>query len=306
MERRAPARREGTADDQSAEQELGAPGLRLRILPHEIVFGAFLLITWIRLVAAAGFLTVPALGFLSFLVASGVVIAWAKANPSPLRWRIRLLFYPSVMGLAFYLLTPAMKLLAVPKADALLNGWDTALFGTNLSVAWQGFSPPLFTDLMMAGYLFYFLYLVGGPATYCVRDLPKFRLLMVGLFTVHGLGFLGYTIWPAGGPHVHLSFDQPLIGGRFTRLMAPVVITGSNGVDVFPSLHLAVSLYLLGFDWRFDRRRFWWVFAPCVTLWVSTIYLRYHYFVDLLAGAILAAVGWSVATWWARTKQTEH
>ena len=305
-ERRASVRREGLVCDSQAEQEISVPALRLSVLPHEIVFGTFLLVTWLRLVAAGGFITMPALAFLSFLVGSAMVIAWAKANPSPLRWRIRLLYYPAVMGLAFYMLTPAMKILNLPKADALLNGWDTALFGMNLSVAWQGFSPPLLTDLMMAGYLFYFLYLVGGPATYCVRDLPKFRLLIVGLFTVHGLGFLGYTIWPAGGPHLHLTFDQPLVGSWFTRLMAPVIITGSNGVDVFPSLHLAVSLYLLGFDWRFDRRRFWWVLAPCVTLWVSTLYLRYHYFVDLLAGAALAAVGWAVAAWWARTKQTEH
>jgi membrane-associated phospholipid phosphatase len=31
---------------------------------------------------------------------------------------------------------------------------------------------------------------------------------------------------------------------------------------------------------------------------VSTIYLRYHYFADLLAGAALTVVGWTVAAWW--------
>jgi membrane-associated phospholipid phosphatase len=297
-ERQSPTQRVGSTNNLHAESESGAHAIRFALLPHEIVFNAFLGITWIRLVLAGGALSLPGLAFLAYFVTSFAVIAWARANPTPLRWRIRLLFYPSIMGLAFMLLRSAMALIGTPKVDALLNGWDIALLGANLSVAWQGFYPPLLTDAMMAGYLFYFIYLVGGPATYCVRDLPKFRLLMVGLFTVHGLGFLGYTIWPAGGPHLHLTFDQPLVGTLFTRVMTPVVNGGSNGVDVFPSLHLAVSLYLLGFDWRFNRRRFWWVLTPCVVLWVSTIYLRYHYFVDLLAGAVLAAVGWAVAAWW--------
>lgn len=265
------------------------------VLPHELVFSAFLLITWIRLAAHGALWSAPGIAFLIFILATAGVIAWAAVNPNPLRWRIRLLFYPVLMGASFYMLTPAMALLNVPKADALLNGWDTALLGTNLSVAWQPFISPWLTDVMMAAYLFYFIYLIGGPATYCVRDLPKFRLLFVGMFSVMGLGYLGYTIWPATGPYAHLAFERPLAGSWFTAMAVPVVKEGSNGVDVFPSLHLAVSLYLLGFDWRYDRRRFWWVLAPCVLLWISTIYLRYHYFVDLLAGVVLAAVGWAVA-----------
>jgi membrane-associated phospholipid phosphatase len=66
-------------------------------------------------------------------------------------------------------------------------------------------------------------------------------------------------------------------------------------VDVFPSVHVAASLYLLRFDWRHWRRRFWWVLAPCIVLWLSTLYLRFHYFVDLLAGAAVALVGWWIA-----------
>jgi membrane-associated phospholipid phosphatase len=272
----------------------------MRVLPHEVVFTAFLLITWVRLVAKGHLLSVPAMAFLAFLLLSAGMIRWAAANPTSTRWRLRLLFYPTLMGASFYSLTPAMTLMNVPNADALLNSWDVALLGQNLSVACQRLGSPWLTDLMMAGYLFYFVYLIGGPATYCIKDLPRFKLCIVGMFVVMGFGYLGYTLWPAGGPHKHLAFDRPLEGSWFTALAAPVILKGSNGVDVFPSIHLAVSLYLLGFDWRFDRRRFAWVLGPCVVLWVSTIYLRYHYFVDLLAGAALAAAGWVVTVWWAR------
>ena len=66
---------------------------------------------------------------------------------------------------------------------------------------------------------------------------------------------------------------------------------GSNTVDVFPSVHVAASLYLLLFDWQHWRRRFWWVLVPCTVLWWSTLYLRFHYFVDLLAGVAVALIG---------------
>ena len=238
------------------------PGRGCAVLPHEIVFSGFLLLTWIRLIASGHGASVPAFAFLAFILLSVITIGWAAATPSPFRWRIRLLFYPALMGASFYTLTPAMAQLKVPSADTLLHGWDTALLGTNLSVAAERITTPWLTDVMMAGYLFYFIYLVGGPATYCVRDLSRFRLLFVGLFSVMGLGYIGYTIWPAAGPQEHLAFEQPLTGSWFTAMAAPVIKGGSNGVDVFPSLHLAVSLYLLGFDWCFDRRRFWWVLVP--------------------------------------------
>ena len=66
-------------------------------------------------------------------------------------------------------------------------------------------------------------------------------------------------------------------------------------MDCFPSLHCAVSSYILFFDRRHRRWRFWLYLVPCVGLWVSTLYLRYHYFVDLVAGfALSAAALWFV------------
>jgi membrane-associated phospholipid phosphatase len=65
---------------------------------------------------------------------------------------------------------------------------------------------------------------------------------------------------------------------------------GSNRVDVFPSLHCAVSTYMLVFDSWYKRWRFRIYALPCVGLWISTIYLRYHYFIDVIVGFALAAV----------------
>ena len=199
------------------------------------------------------------------------------------------------MGLSFYTLATAVPLLGVPTADALLARLDYSLLGVTPALALASVHLPWFTDLMVVAYLFFFYILIVGPGWYCIHDLARFRACFAGLFTTYALGFLGYTVLPAAGPHLSMTELPPLQGGALTRLMLPLVSQGSNGVDVFPSIHCAASLYLLAFDFQHYRRRFWWLLLPCIALWVSTVYLRYHYVVDLLGGVLIAAVGIAVA-----------
>jgi membrane-associated phospholipid phosphatase len=72
--------------------------------------------------------------------------------------------------------------------------------------------------------------------------------------------------------------------------MLAIYPLGTNGADVFPSLHCAVSAFILGFDARHDPRAFRRWMLPVIGLWLSTIYLRFHYFVDVAAGFALAAL----------------
>jgi hypothetical protein len=195
----------------------------------------------------------------------------------------------------------AVPLLGNPKVDAMLLAWDRALVGETPALAWAKLGNPWLVDLSMAGYLFFFLYLVAGPGWYCVRDLTLFRKCIVGLLTMYGLSFLGYTFFPAGGPHRFMTFTAPLEGGWLLDWTLKPVNNGSNCVDVFPSVHLAATLYLLVFDWWHFRRRFWWALIPCGLLWFSTLYLRFHYFVDLIAGVGVAVVGLAMAHWYERT-----
>jgi membrane-associated phospholipid phosphatase len=160
-------------------------------------------------------------------------------------------------------------------------------------------------DLAMAGYLFFFYYLIAGPGRYCLRDVRLFRKCMVGLFTMYGLAFTGYTVMPAGGPHRYLTFATPLHGPWLLDWTIKTVNRASNSVDAFPSVHLAATLYLLLFDWKHARRRFWLVLLPCLLLWFSAMYLRFHYFVDMLAGMGVGLAGWWVAEKYAAATRTQ-
>lgn len=264
------------------------------VLPHEWVFGTFLLATGARLFAnsAARSLSVVYFGCLAFALA---LVFWTERSPTPWRWRIRLASYFVVMGISFYAMRAGVLLLGTPRVDDLLQQWDRNLLGETPAVALEPWLYPPLEDLSMAGYLFFFYYLLAGPAHYCFRDIPLFRKCIVGLFTMYGFAFIGYTLFPAGGPHFSLSFHTALHGPWLVDRTLAAINRGSNTVDVFPSVHVAATVYLLLFDWQHWRRRFWWVLAPCILLWWSTLYLRFHYFVDLLAGVAVALIGWWVA-----------
>lgn len=265
------------------------------VLPHEWIFGAYLLLTGLRLFVHGGAARPWSFLFFGcFLAASGIFF-WAEQNPTPWRWRVRLLFYPCAMGVAFYAMGTAVPLLGQPKVDRLLLGWDRALIGETPAVAWEPWLRPWAEDIAMACYIFFFYYLVWGPGHYCVKNLRLFRKCIVGLFTMYGLAFTCYTVMPAGGPWRWMAFTTPLHGPWVLDWTLNPVNAGSNAVDVFPSVHLAASLYLLLFDWRHGRRRFWLYLLPCAVLWFSTMYLRFHYFVDLLAGAVIALFSWGMA-----------
>ena len=265
------------------------------VLPHEWVFGTYLLLTGLRLFVHGGAAWIWSFVFWGCLAACMVGFIWAEWNPAPWRWRIRLLIYPAAMYVSFYAMGVAIPLLGISKVDGLLLYWDRILLGETPAIIWEPWLKPRLEDVAMASYLFFFYYLIAGPGHYCVHNVRLFRKCMVGLFTMYGLAFMGYTILPAGGPHCYLNFATPLQGPLLLDWTLNTVNAGSNSIDAFPSVHVAASLYLLLFDWKHWRRRFWWVLGPCLLLWFSALYLRFHYFVDLLVGAAVALFGWWMA-----------
>ena len=264
------------------------------VLPHEWVFGAFLLMTGVWLFVDSAPRRLPFV-FLACLACIIALVVWTERNPTPWRWRVRLSSSFVVMGASFYAMRASVPLLGNPRADNLLLQWDRELLGETPAVALEAWLYPWLENVAMAGYLFFFFYLLAGPGYYCFRDIAVFRKCIVGLFTLYGVAFTGYTLFPAGGPHYAMVFHTALHGPWLLDSTLGAVNRGSNTVDVFPSVHVAASLYLLLFDWQHYRQRFWWVLTPCMVLWWSTVYLRFHYFVDLLAGVVVAVIGWWTA-----------
>ena len=109
------------------------------------------------------------------------------------------------------------------------------------------------------------------------------------------MGYALYVVFPAAPPRLVLvyEFTKNLRGYPvgFSNLSAQAFsLLPVDSRAAFPSLHAAASLVALVYAWRYLRWWFWVLLPFALGLWVSTIYLRHHYFVDLVAGWLLAPV----------------
>jgi membrane-associated phospholipid phosphatase len=160
--------------------------------------------------------------------------------------------------------------------------------------------------------LFYSTFFLIAPSAVIVLWVTGKRIearrTLLGVIVCFYTGYLLYILLPAAPPRLYLEslgwFSINLRGGPITSFQSALIDMMPNHAAraAFPSLHAAVSLVTIYYAWRFCR---WYVpVLVLVTtgLLVSTVYLRHHYVVDLLAGALL--VPWALwitprfQRWW--------
>ena len=186
---------------------------------------------------------------------------------------------------------------------------DRQLFGVIPCVWAQQFITPARTELMSFLYLNFFWI---APSTALLllfrRRLPEFRAVIMGVLVCFYFGYFLYVLLPAAPPRLVLPYEFTRNLQGYPSLMSNLSAQALSLLPVdsraaFPSLHAAVSLVALIHSWRYLRPWFWVLLPFSVGLWASTIYLRHHFFVDLIAGWALAPLAVWVAprldAWWA-------
>ncbi len=258
--------------------------------PHEVIFGGFLLVTAARLLAAGG-AAVLCLAFVGMAMGIVVMAKTATRWPSTTVSRLRLALFPVLVNVVYWQLGPVVDYLGSNNWDAALLRTDRIVLTDTPAVLLGAWTPPLLTDFLSGCYMLFFPGVLAAFFIAILRPEPAGARLFDGLISLYGLGFLGYTLIPAAGPHLAMpeAFPAALTGGWLTRTNAELVASGSNRVDVFPSLHTAITVFLMGSLWPRHRRVFLALLIPAAGLGAATLYLRYHYAVDLLAGLLLAA-----------------
>jgi membrane-associated phospholipid phosphatase len=187
--------------------------------------------------------------------------------------------------------------------DAQLIVVDQALFGGHASVWMERFITPVVSDVMS---LCYFLHLVVPPLVLLVAALRAPRSLFVesveGFVLISVIGMTLYVAFPAIGPLHTLThlYTRDLAGGFLTEANRAVIDATRVPRDAFPSLHVGISALMLVYAWR-TSRVFAIAIAPFVVgNWVSTLYLRYHYLIDVVAGFALVPLVLRLVRAWTR------
>ncbi|MGE0393747.1 MAG: phosphatase PAP2 family protein [Vicinamibacterales bacterium] len=300
-----------------------------RARPEEALFvAAFVPSTVVTLYAnwtlqqAGGFSGRIASGILRLVIATIVALFIPLAEYTRAQWQTRPTLarwiesartvIPFLLCIAVYTnLHDTVRFVNPHDIHQYLAAADRWLFGVQPVVWAEQFITPGRTEIFSAFYGSFFLI---APSLVLLLLLTgrraEARVALVGFIVCFYTGYVLYVVFPAAPPRLYLAslgeFSRDLKGGAMgiTAFQNALISMVPNEASraAFPSLHAAVSLLTLLYAWRYVR---WYVLPLGVVvtgLLVSTVYLRHHFVVDLVAGAALVPwVLWAAPRferWW--------
>lgn len=278
--------------------ESGAPTtvtrrLFAKLFPHEPVY----LLLWLGLLAGL-IRSGTATAFDVFLpLAQAAVLLFLIAKPRSGAWLQARLWFPVVaIHFTYFWMGGAVPRLGDWRADSALLEIDRLLFGKCLAHRIAPAIPAWGLEILSAAYLSYFPLWASSLFLAMSRGPAFQRAYFGGFHLIYAIGFTSYALFPAAGPFLWAPLAAECPTGELGFIAAlndRIVRAGCNGIDVFPSLHTGVALFILLSARSTSRRLFAFLLVPCLLIFTATLGLKYHYAADLAAGALLA-----IAVWW--------
>jgi membrane-associated phospholipid phosphatase len=235
-----------------------------------------------------GFILANGLAALIFLGANFV----AQKTPSRnLRFLLRTL---SVLLALLYIYSASLRvqLIFFPSwHDQAVVDLEAAILGVQPTVWIQRFITPWLTEWMMFCYVFYVL-------VYPILSLLIYRrhgeeqnedyLFYIGLAIV--LCTLGFMMFPVAGPERHIAelFSVPLRGYFFTAISELIRGRIHTPGGTIPSIHCAAATIMWWSAYRYSRPAFYLLAPVILSLYISTVYGRFHYVFDVAVGIAVA------------------
>ena len=237
------------------------------------------------------------------IVWAGAILALirtAKRNPNSPLFLARNWYHILSIAIAFRELNFLVHPIHPRDLDPLLAKADFILCGGVNPTVWvERWMHPWLTEYLQIVYSsFYFLPFILCVLLWSSREYGSFQNVVTGIVAAFYLSYLGYFAFPALGPRFELApLQQNELQGIYLAEWLRSCLDRLELIqrDAFPSAHTAVSLMVLYYVRQYRPK----LFLPCLvvvlSLVLSTVYLRYHYVVDVFAGVILAIMSEGVA-----------
>jgi membrane-associated phospholipid phosphatase len=276
----------------------------LRQRPADVITIIFLL--FLLTLALMFYHDIPKAQFLislySILIIAQVIIARFKNRGRLMGLLYDLLFPVTCILVIFDSLEGLVHYVNPEDIDAILIRLDYLIFNNHPTVLLEKITNPLLTDLLQLAYsTYYFIPISFGVVLLLNDQREKFdRTLFLILFCFY-LSYIGYILMPALGPRFTINHLQTSeLHGFIAAEPIQKFLNRLEGIkrDAFPSGHTAITLLVLYLAYRF-KRSYFWIFLPIVSALIfSTVYCRYHYVVDVIAGFGLTLLTIFMGEWY--------
>ncbi len=225
-------------------------------------------------------------------------------------------FYPLLLYAFLYRQSELLNLMFVDQyLDPAFIAFEERIFGFQPAIAFMNALPYLtVSEFFYISYFSYYVMIAGvGLALYFRKREEFWHYLAVLSFVFYGC-FLAFMFLPVAGPpaffmeipryvnqqslpYYPLEFPASVTSGPFFHVMRFLYGHFESGGGAFPSSHVAAALCVSFFAWRLLHKVRYLILAATIALSFATVYCRYHYAVDVFAGALTAAALIPVGEW---------
>jgi membrane-associated phospholipid phosphatase len=196
----------------------------------------------------------------------------------------------TTVGLVFVFSSMAWILPAI-HPEPFEHRWvelDRAWFGVDPTIWAQRLLVPWLVEVLQFCYaIFYFVPMIAVATIGVGRGWGAYQRALETVLLGFTLSYLGYLWWPTLPPYRLLDHSVPIRGLWLAEILHESLDRAEiHRWNCFPSGHTMLSVLSLTLLWPQQRRAFWMLLPGVGLLVASTVILRYHYVIDVLAGLL--------------------
>jgi membrane-associated phospholipid phosphatase len=201
--------------------------------------------------------------------------------------------YPLLLLVGLYGQLDVLNAGGVRLHDGLVQRWELAVFGTQVSREWWRAAPSTLWSTVLHGAYFSYYFIVSIPAFWFLYrgEVAAARRFVLAVMTTFVVCYLVFIFFPVAGPYYMFPRPSPwFLDNAAARLVYDTLAQGSSYGAAFPSSHVAATVAAALAAASGSRRLGLVLLGPTILLGVGVVYCQMHYGVDALAGLVVGIV----------------
>lgn len=189
--------------------------------------------------------------------------------------------------------------------DKVLIYIDRIIFGIDPTHWLTNYSNPVITEYLQISYFMFYYIIIAVPLFAYIKKKYddysySYYVILLGFY----VSYVGYMLVPAIGPrftlHDFYTLDIELPGLVLSNYLRTIINLGESippntniahilaQRDCFPSGHTEMTLLAIYLSFKYKQSIKWFLLVIGISLIIATVYLRYHYVIDVIAGVFCA------------------
>lgn len=198
-------------------------------------------------------------------------------------------FYPLILLGFFYSETGFYNHLIFENFDPALIRIENSIFGNQLALEFSKAIPnKWFSEIMHFGYFSYYILTFGIPFLFYIKVPEKFDKTMFIVIMSFCIYYIIFILFPSVGPQFYFPTEQTGVpeGVLFDKIMKIIIDIGESETGAFPSSHVGITIVFLILLLENFRKYISIPVLLSIILILSTVYLKAHYAIDVIAGIL--------------------